>query len=81
MATTSSGGRSTGIILGIIAIVLALGAVLYVLSQDNRSSGERVVDAIEAVPQGIDSAAGQLEDKSPAENIGDNVDRAVDRVN
>ncbi len=81
MPTTQSGGRNTGIILGIIALVLALGAVLYVLSQDNRSSGERVVDAIETVPQGLDKAAGQLDDKSPAENIGDNVDRAVDRVN
>lgn len=81
MATSSSSGKSTGIILGIIALVLAVGAVLYVLSQDNRSSGERVVDAIETVPQGLDEAAGQLEDKSPAENIGDNVERTLDKVN
>lgn len=78
MATaTQSSGNNTGIIILAVLIiaVLAVGAVF--LMQDNRSGSERVVDAVEALPNGVDNAADKLGDQSPAENVQRNVDKAV----
>jgi hypothetical protein len=45
--------------------------------QDNRSGSERIGDAVEALPQGVDNAADKLGDQSPAENVERNVEKAV----
>ncbi|ESQ73814.1 hypothetical protein [Asticcacaulis sp. AC402] len=78
MATSSqsSGNNTLTIVLAIVIIaILAIGAVY--LMQDNRSGSERVGDAVQALPQGVDTAADKLGDQSPAENVERNVEKAV----
>ena len=75
-ATQTSGNNTLTIVLAIIvAAILAVGAVY--LMQDNRSGSERIGDAVEALPQGVDNAADKLGDQSPAENVERNVEKAV----
>ena len=38
---------------------------------DRRTTGERIGDAVDALPQGVDKAARQLGDRTPGEKIGD----------
>ena len=38
---------------------------------DNRSTGQRVGDAVDALPQGVDKAAEQIGDRTPTEKLGD----------
>ncbi|EGF89599.1 hypothetical protein ABI_40160 [Asticcacaulis biprosthecium C19] len=75
-ATQSSGNNTLTIVLAVIIIaILAVGAVF--LMQDNRSGSERVGDAVQALPNGVDNAADKLGDQSPAENVERNVEKAV----
>lgn len=75
-ATQSSGNNTLTIVLAIIIVaILAVGAVF--LMQDNRSGSERIGDAVEALPNGVDNAADKLGDQSPAENVERNVEKAV----
>jgi hypothetical protein len=52
----------------IIVIIIGLGFILFTRN-DNRSGAERVGVAIEQMPNGLDKAADELQDKSPAEKI------------
>jgi len=85
MATThpqSTGNAGNGLIVILAVAIIAIAAVVAVyLIQDNRSSSERVGDAIEAVPQGLDKAANQLGDQPPAKNVERNLGDAEKKVN
>ncbi|ESQ85496.1 hypothetical protein ABAC460_23700 [Asticcacaulis sp. AC460] len=75
-ATQSSSNNTLTVVLAIIIVaILAVGAVY--LMQDNRSGSERVGDAVQALPNGVDKAADKLGDQSPVENVERNVDKAV----
>lgn len=65
----------TIVIVGIIA-VLAYGVLTM---PDRRTGGEKIGDAIDALPQGVDKAARQLEDRTPGEKLGDAVKDATDK--
>lgn len=72
----SKGTNSILILIGVAVIaLLAVGAVF--LMQDNRSGSERMGDAVEALPQGVDKAADELGDQPPAENIKRNAEKAT----
>jgi hypothetical protein len=75
--TTSTASGNIINILALIAIiaVVALGG-LY-LSQDHRTSGQRIGDAIGALPAGPDKAVDKLHDQSPAANIKRNLKDAA----
>lgn len=77
--TTTAPGKGTNSILILIGAaviaLLAVGAVF--LMQDNRSGSERLGDAVEALPQGVDKAANELGDQPPAENIKRNAEKAT----
>ncbi|MCA1934686.1 MAG: hypothetical protein LDL37_04485 [Asticcacaulis sp.] len=77
-STTTAPGKGTNSILILIGVaviaLLAVGAVF--LMQDNRSGSERMGDAVEALPQGVDKAADELGDQPPAENIKRNAEKA-----
>lgn len=80
MASTTTaprkGTNSILILIGVAVIaLLAVGAVF--LMQDNRSGSERMGDAVEALPQGVDKAADELADQPPAENIKRNAEKAT----
>lgn len=84
MATTnvrpSAGNKGLLVVMAVAIIAIAAVAAVY-LMQDNRSSSERVGDAIEAVPDGLDKAANQLGDQPPAKNVERNLGDAEKKIN
>ncbi len=60
--------------LGLL-IILVLGLLVWgVLTMpDQRSTGQRVGDAIDTLPQGVGKAADQLQDRTPGQKLGDAV--------
>ena len=83
MATTNTQSSGSNGVIVILAVgIIALAAVIAVyLMQDNRSGSERVGDAIEALPNGVDKAANQLGDKPPAQNVERNLGEAEKKIN
>ncbi|MFT4089100.1 MAG: hypothetical protein QM645_00115 [Asticcacaulis sp.] len=70
MATAS--GSNKGLLIGGLIAVIVIAVIAYMtLAPDNRTTGERTVDAIQSLPQGVDKAADQFEDKSPLEKAAD----------
>ncbi len=65
-----------------VVIVIILGVVAWAVMTmpDNRSSGEKIGDAVDALPNGIDKAAEQLEDRTPGEKLGDAVKEVGDDI-
>jgi hypothetical protein len=68
--------------LTIIAAVVVIAAVAYgVLTMpDRRTTTEKVGDAIHDLPQGVDKAGRQLEDRTPGQKLGDEVKDAGDKI-
>ncbi|MFY9287426.1 MAG: hypothetical protein WAO98_02865 [Alphaproteobacteria bacterium] len=65
----------------ILVVVVVLGFLAYSAMQnapDNRNAAERVGDAIHDLPKGVDKAADQLGDRSPAQKLGDKIEDTVD---
>lgn len=62
-----------GKILMMIGLVVVIGIVgYYVLNApDKRSAGDKIGDAINELPKGVDKAARQLEDRTPADKLND----------
>jgi len=65
-----------------VAVVVALCGVAYALltMPDQRTAGQRIGDAIDAFPQGIDKAGKQLEKRTPGERLGDAVKDMGDNI-
>ena len=74
--TLTTPNRSWMLLLAIIVVAALAWAAMNM--RDDRSAGERMGDAIEALPQGIDKAGNQLRDRTPAERVGDAVEDAGD---
>jgi len=70
-------GRNGIYILCGIALVVIVAIFLLNLP-DNRSGPERVGDAVEALPQGVDKAGDQLKDRNPVEKAGDAIEKKTD---
>lgn len=67
--TTQSNGKN---ILIVVAVLVALLVGYSVLNApDNRSGGQKISDAIDELPNGVDKAARQLEDRTPGEKLED----------
>ena len=60
----------TPMILVLVAIV-ALVAYGALTMRDQRSTTEKIGDAIHDLPQGVDKAGRQLEDRTPGQKLGD----------
>lgn len=69
---------------GLIAllIIIILGAIAWgaLTMPDRRTAGEKVGDAVDALPEGVDKAARQLEDRTPGEKLGDAVKDVGDDI-
>lgn len=77
MATMNS--KNTTVFLGVlIAAVVAVVAFGVLTAPDTRSTGDKVGDAIDSLDEGLDDAARELEDRTPAERISDEIDDATD---
>lgn len=75
---SSSSGRNL-----LIAIVLLVAAVLVwgvLVMPDQRSTGQKIGDAVNALPQGVDKAGRQLENRTPGEKLGDAVKDTGDDI-
>jgi len=59
----------------LIFIIVVLGVLAWVVltMPDQRSAGQKIGDAVDALPNGIGNAAEQLEDRTPGEKLGDSV--------
>lgn len=71
--------KNIPLIIGVIA-VLVVGFVAYaaLTAPDQRSTGEKVGDAVGKLDEGLDDAGRELEDRTPAERISDEVQDATD---
>ena len=65
-------------VLIIIAVAIIAWGILTM--PDQRTTGEKIGDAVDALPQGVDKAAQQLEDRTPGERVGDAVKDAGDNI-
>jgi hypothetical protein len=72
--------HSFGKTLLILSLVAITGLVGYSLlnAPDKRSGGDKIGDAINELPNGIDKAARQLEDRTPADKLKDAAQDAGD---
>jgi len=75
-----SNNRNNGLITLIIFIVIAVALYGILTMPDNRTGTERLGDAIHELPQGVDKAARQLEDRTPGEKVGDAVKDIGDNI-
>jgi len=71
--------KNTQIIIAVIVVAL-IGFVAYgaMNTPEQRSPGEKIGDAIDQLDNGVDNAARELEDRTPAERIKDEVNDATD---
>lgn len=66
-----------GVLIIVVLAVVAYGALTM---RDNRTFGQKISDAADALPQGVDKAARQLEDRTPGQKLGDAVKDTGDKV-
>jgi hypothetical protein len=71
---------SSGMTIGVIALVAVVALAVFVSLPDRRTTGERLGDAVETLPQGVDKAADELGDKPPAERAADKVEKEVNEA-
>jgi hypothetical protein len=64
----------------LLAIVAAIVAWQVLTMPDQRTAGEKIGDAVDALPDGVDKAARQLEDRTPGEKLGDAVEDAGEEI-
>ncbi len=83
MNTNTSGGKFLIFVLVTLAVLVAYGVLN---APDKRSGGDKIGDAINELPNGIDKAARQLENRTPgdklndaAKDIGDDLKKATNQ--
>lgn len=67
--TTKSNGKTLLIVVAVAVVLLVGYSVLN--APDQRSGGQKISDAINELPKGVDKAARQLEDRTPADKLND----------
>ncbi len=74
--------QSLGKYLLILCLVALLGFIGYGMlnAPDKRNAGEKVSDAINALPNGVDKASRQLKDRTPGDKLNDAVNDAGDDI-
>lgn len=65
-----------------LVIIAAIAAIAWgvLTMKDQRTSGERIGDAIDALPKGPDKAVRELKDRTPGEKVGDAVEDAGEKI-
>lgn len=76
--TESSKNKTVAIV---VFCIVAAGVLYAVLTMpDQRSTGQRIGDAIDELPKGVDNAARELERRTPGEKLGDAVKDAGEEI-
>ncbi|MCC7305155.1 MAG: hypothetical protein IT558_02735 [Alphaproteobacteria bacterium] len=70
--------NTTIIIVTLLVLVLGFAAFNALNAPDTRSPGEKLGDAVDQLDNGVDNAARELEDRTPAERIKDDINDATD---
>ena len=65
--------HALGKYLLILCLIVVVGLVGYSVlnAPDRRSAGDKIGDAVNELPNGVDKAARQLEDRTPGEKLDD----------
>jgi hypothetical protein len=61
------------LMIGALALAVAIIGYLLLNAPDRRTPGEKIGNAIDALPNGADKAARQLEDRTPGQKLKDAV--------
>jgi hypothetical protein len=70
---------NTNVIIGVLIVaVVAVAGYAMLTMPDQRSTGDRIGDAVDQLDNGLDDAARELEDRTPAERIRDDINDATD---
>lgn len=66
-------GQSQNKFLTIAVLAVVIGIIgYYVLNApDRRDPGQKISDAVNALPNGVDKAARQLQDRTPGDKLSD----------
>lgn len=71
--------NNMNMIIGIVvAAVVVFGAWAYLNQPDDRTMGQRLEDAGSNLDEGLDDAARELQDRTPLERAGDEIEDATD---
>lgn len=62
----------------LIIALIAIAAIFYLNQPVHRTSGQKIGDVIDALPQGPDAVAKQLEDRTRGQKLGDKIKKATD---
>lgn len=65
----------------LVVILIAVAGYAFLTMPDQRSTGQRVGDAIDAAPQGPGKAVEQLEKRTPGEKLGDAIKDSTSNPN
>lgn len=68
------------LVIAALAIAIAVGGYYILNAPDQRSSGDKIGDAINELPNGVDKAVRELEDRTPGEKLEDAVKDAGDDI-
>jgi hypothetical protein len=63
-----------------LVLIFAIGAYYVLNAPDRRNAGEKMSDAINELPNGLDKAGRQLESRTPADKLGDAVKDAGNEI-
>ncbi len=55
----------------VFSVLLLVGGYYVLNTPDTRSAGEKIGDAIDEMPNGLDKAARQLEERTPGDKLDD----------
>ena len=65
----------------LLAVIVVIAAGYFLLRMpDRRTTSERVADAVDALPHGVNKAADQLGDRTPVQKAGDALQKADDKT-
>jgi len=78
MATTATSNKTIPVI--IVALLVAILGYFILNTPDHRSAGQKIGDAVNELPNGVDKAARQLEDRTPGEKLQDSAHDAKQDV-
>jgi hypothetical protein len=70
--------KSVQIVVALLIALLIAGGVYFFTAEDDRPLNERVGDAVSNLDEGVDDAAREFEDRTPAERLGDEIEDATD---
>lgn len=62
----------------VLVVVVGMAAYGALNAPDNRSTGQKVEDAVNNLDEGVDDAARELEDRTPLERMQDDREDATD---